>query len=64
MPEQLWAAMFAAAAPTILDIVVLPPRASNLIARHLESMLLNGAPDPNRSRKLLLERVESGHTWA
>lgn len=63
MPEQRWAAIFAAA-PTILDIVVLPPRVSNVIARRLESMLLNEAPDPNRSRKLLLERVESGAAWA
>ena len=64
MPEQRWAAIFAAAAPTILDIVVLPPRVSNVIARRLESMLLNEAPDPNRSRKLLLKRVESGAAWA
>ena len=64
MPEQRWAAIFAAAAPTMLDIIVLPPRVSNVIARRLESMLLHEAPDPNRSRKLLLERVESGHAWA
>ena len=43
---------------------MLPPRVSNVIARRLESMLLNEAPDPNRSRKLLLERVESGAAWA
>ena len=64
MPEQRWAAIFAAAAPTILDIVMLPPRVSNVIARRLESMRLNEAPDPNRSRKLLLERVESAAAWA
>ena len=64
MPEQRWAAIFAAAAPTILDIVVLPPRVSNVIARRLESMLLNEAPDPNRSRQLLLENVESSTVWA
>ena len=60
MPEQRWAAIFAAAAPTILDIIVLPSRGSNVIARRLESMLSNEAPDPNRPRKQILERVESG----
>ena len=43
-------AIFAAAAPAILDIVLLPPRVSKVIARRLESMLLHEAPDPNRSR--------------
>ena len=64
MPEQRWAAIFAAAAPAILDIVLLPPRVSKIIARRLESMLLHEAPDPNRSRQLLIERVESGVAWA
>ena len=51
-------------APTILDIVLLPPRVSKVIARRLESMLLHEAPDPNRSRNPLIERVESGTAWA
>ena len=63
MPEQRWAAIFAAAAPTILDVVLLPPRVSKVIARRLESMLLHEAPDPNRSRQLLIERVECGAAW-
>lgn len=64
MPEQRWAAIFSAAAPAILDIVLLPPRVSKVIARRLESMLLHEAPDPNRSRQLLIERVECGAAWA
>ena len=64
MPEQHWGAIFAAAAPAILDIVLLPSRVSKVIARCLESMLLHEAPDPNRSRQLLIERVESGAAWA
>ena len=64
MPEQRWAAIFAAAAPAILDIVVLPPRVSKVIARRLDSMLLHEAPDPNRSRQLLIERVERGAAWS
>ena len=64
MPEQRWGAIFAAAAPAILDIVLPPPRVSKVIARRLESMLLHEAPDPNRSRQLLIERVESGAAWA
>ena len=34
-----------------------------MISRRLESMLLHEAPDPSRSRKLLLERVEAGAAW-
>ena len=64
MPEQRWAAVFAAAAPAILDILLLPPRVSKVIARRLESMLLHEAPDPNRTRRLLIERVEDGAAWA
>ena len=64
MPEQRWAALFAGAASAILDIVVLPARVSKVLARRLESMLLHEAPDPNRSRRLLIERVESGAAWA
>ena len=64
MPEQRWAALFAGAASAILDIVVLPARVSKVLARRLELMLLHEAPDPNRSRRLLIERVESGAAWA
>ena len=63
MPEQRWAAIFAAAAPPILDIVPRPPRVSKVIARRLESMLHQEAPDPNRSRQLLIEPVECGTAW-
>ena len=59
MPEQRWAAIFAAAAPAILDIVLLPPRVSKVIARRLESMLLHEAarpesvpPTPHRTRRI------------
>ena len=64
MPEQRWADIFAAAAPAILDIVLLPPRVSKVIAQRLESMLLHEAPDANPSRQLLIERVKSCAAWA
>ena len=63
VPEQRWAAVFAAAAPMILKTVVLPLRVSKAIAQRLEPMLLREAPDPNRSRQLLIERVERGAVW-
>ena len=62
-PNSAGAAVFAAAAPAILDIVALPPRVSKVIARRLESMLLHEAPDPNRSQQLLIERVQCGDAW-
>ena len=55
--------VFAAAAPAILDIVVLPPTVSKVIALRLESMLLHEAPDPNRSRQLIVDWVECGAAW-
>ena len=64
IPELRWAAVFAAAAPAILDVVLLPSRVSTVLARRLESMLLHEAPDPNRSRLLLVERVEQCAAWA
>ena len=63
-PNSAGRRSFAAAAPAILDIVVLPPRVSKVIARRLESMLLHETLDPHRSRQLLIERVESGTAWA
>ena len=49
--------------PGKLDIVVLPPSVSEVIARRLESNLLQEAPDPDRSRQLLIERAECGPAW-
>ena len=60
MSEQRWVAFFPAAAPAILDIVLLLPRVSKVIARRLESVLLHEAPDPNRWRQLLIERIACG----
>ena len=36
MPEQGWAAVFAAVAPSIFDIYLLPPRVSKVVARNVE----------------------------
>ena len=43
VPEQRWAEIFGVAAPAMLDIVLLPPRVSRVIALRLESMLLHEA---------------------
>ncbi len=64
LPEQRWATILAAAAPAMLDVLLLPRAASNAIARRLEPMLLHEAADPNRRRKLLVERVEASVAWA
>jgi len=64
MPELRWGAIFAAVAPAILDVVVLPPRVSKMLARRLEPMLLHEARDPNRSHRLLIERIEHCAAWA
>ena len=41
----------------------LPLRVSKVIARRHESTLLHEAPDTNRSRQLLIKRVERGAAW-
>ena len=64
VPEQRWAAVFAAAASEILSIVVLAKRHAKAIASRLEPILLHEAADPNRNRKLLLERIDSRCLWA
>jgi IS4 transposase len=63
-PEGRWAALFASAAPTILTLLLSSRRVAQLLARPLERMLLHEAADPNRSRGLLLDRVQNGTVWA
>jgi IS4 transposase len=64
IPEARWASLFAAVTGSILDIVLLPARTAKALAQRLEPMLLREATDPNRSRLLLLERVDQGAAWA
>ena len=63
VPEGRWAALFAATASTILDLMFLPVRTSRAVARRLEPMLLHEAIDPNSSRLLLLQGVDEGVAW-
>jgi len=63
VPEGRWAAIFAAAASSILDLLLVPPRLARGLARWTEAMLLHEAVDPNLSRQSLLARVENGATW-
>jgi len=62
VPEGRWAAIFAAAASSILDLLLVPARLARGLARWTEAMLLHEAVDPNLSRQLLLARVENGAT--
>ena len=64
IPEGRWASLFADAASSILDLVLLPARTANALARRLEPMLLHEAVDPNANRLHLLQRVDQGLAWA
>jgi len=64
VPEGRWASLFSAVALAVLDLLTLPARIAQVLSRRLEPMLLHEALDPNRSRKLLLERVDLGIAWA
>ena len=59
VPVERWAILFAAVARDLLRVVL--RRSSDIAAllRSVEDTLLDEAIDPNVSRKLLLERVES-----
>ena len=63
IPEGRWASLFAAAASSILDLLTLPARTANALAKRLEPMLLHEAIAPNRGRLLLLQRVDQGLAW-
>ena len=58
LPEDRWAAIFAAAAPDFLALVVRTAAHAAVVAHFLEAMLLREAVDPNRARQRLLARVE------
>jgi putative transposase len=63
VPEGRWAAVFAAAAPHVLNLLLAPARLARAVARWLEAMLLHEALDPNVSRQLLLTRIQNGVAW-
>jgi IS4 transposase len=58
LPEDRWAAVFAAAATEILAMVVRSPEHAEALAPFVNTMLLKEAVDPNRRRLRLLARVE------
>ena len=64
LKEERWAALFAAVAASVLDVMTLPARAAGTIARRLEPMLLHEAIDPNVGRHSLLERVDQECVWS
>jgi hypothetical protein len=58
LPDDRWAAIFAAAAPEILALVLRSAAHADLVAPPLEAMLCGEAIDPNRGRTRLLASVE------
>lgn len=58
LPEDRWAAVFAAAAQDILALVVRSTAHAQALAPFLDNMLMKEAIDPNRGRLRLLARVE------
>jgi hypothetical protein len=58
LPEDRWAAVFAAAAQEILALVLRSAEHAAALAPFVENMLMKEAVDPNRRRLRLLARVE------
>jgi IS4 transposase len=63
VPEARWAAVFASAASSLLTLLLSPRRLAEEMAKPLERMLLHEAANPNRTRDLLLDRVQKGTLW-
>lgn len=56
-PVERWARVFVSAIPELLIIVLDQCWHAEHLARRIEPFLLREAPDPNRSRRLLLDRT-------
>ena len=63
VPDERWAILLVEVAEDVLRIVVRRTAATLDQARELERHLLREALDPNASRALLRQRVESGVQW-
>jgi hypothetical protein len=60
LPEERWAALFAQFAQQMLWLLLSPRAQSRPLADRLARVLAQEAVDPNRSRRRLIGRVESG----
>lgn len=59
-PLERWARLFRSTAPELLTIALDPPPMARFREQRLLPFLLHQAPDPNRSRPLLLQRAGLG----
>jgi len=60
VPDERWAVLLAEVAEDVLRIVIRRSADTNALACRVERILLREAVDPNASRVLLRQRVESG----
>jgi IS4 transposase len=59
LPEQRFAAVFAAVAQDILMLMIRPPRETKLTERLVTKMVLHEAIDPNANRPSLIQTIET-----
>ena len=59
-PSERWTIVMRSVAPQLWALLLGPPRARVTLESRLWLVLQREAPDPNRSRMLLLERAQSG----
>ena len=59
-PPERWTIVMRSVAPQLLALLLAPPHGRVALERRLWIVLQREAPDPNRSRMLLLERAQSG----
>ena len=62
-PEERWGGIFKEVSQALLDVVLAPGKLALELSGKLEAMLIHEAVDPNKSRRLLIQRVENGVTW-
>ncbi len=59
-PSERWTIVMRSVAPQLLALLLGPPHVRLALESRLWIVLQREAPDPNRSRMLLLERAQSG----
>jgi putative transposase len=60
LPRLRWATLLESVATLLLLVMIRPPSQTDQLASLITSMLIHEAPDPNKSRTGLLNRVENG----
>ena len=60
LPPERWSTLLRAIMPGLLELLLGPPSLRRFLERRLAVVLAREAPDPNRKRRLLPQRLDNG----